>query len=323
MAYTIGRQTTAGMGKESVYGTEVAASVWYPQQEFTIGDSKKTITDNSGVGTRDETLAVDVDYTLSQGNFNGVIYINQFGNVLTAAFGVPTTAAHPDATGVKVHTFIPGGAQPSYTLAGKDPNGSTRFAGAMLNELVINGTTGAYANFTSSWLGRKSTSTANTPSISSDLKRILPSAITIKYADDVASLTAASAKPFEQFSLTFNNNLDTRSSLGTVDPVFLSGVLNASLTLNKAYLDTEFKDLVFGIDKKAIQIAMTNPDEIGTGTPTTPSIVITIEPGYFAEWQKEGGLNDIKTEQITFQPVRNLSNGKTLSIAVTNTETSY
>lgn len=323
MAYIIGRETSAGMGKESVYGTAVAPTVWLPFQEFTVSDTKKTITDDSSVGTREEVLAVDTDYFMSQGNLNGVVYLDQFGHILTASFGAPTSADHETATGVKVFTWVPGGAQPSYTLAGKDVNESTRFAGARLNELVINGTTGAFANFTSSWLGRKSTSTANTVAIPTNLKRVRPDGITIKYAATVDDLAGASSKPFEQFSLTFGNNLDTRPTLGVTDPLILSTTLSASLTLNKAYLDTEFKDLVFGIDKKAIQITLANPTEIGTGTPTTSSLVITVEPGYFAEWQKEGSANDIRTEQITFQPVRNTSNGKTMSFALTTTETSY
>lgn len=322
MSYVLGRQQVAGMGKESAYGTAVTPAAWIPFQEFTISDQKVILTDNSGIGTREDTLAVDTDHTLSQGNLNGVVYVDEFRHILNAAIGAPTRAAVAGATGAFTDTFEVGKANtlPSYTIAAKDSNEDVAFTGAMLNELTINAATGNYATFTSTWLGRESEVDTNTAAITDGQVRFRPEDISIKYANDVASLSGASAKSFQQFALSFSNNIQTLSVLGTKDPEFVPGILSASLTLNKPYKDTEFKNLVFGIDKKAVQITLKRSDlSIGTGTPTNPSITITFEPGYFAEWNKEGGLDDIRTEAITFQPARNFSNSKNVVIAVVST----
>ena len=326
--YSLGRQAAAGLGKESTYGTAVAPDVWLPFQEFTVTDQKVTITDNSGIGTREDTLAVDTDHTLSQGNFNGVIYSDEFGHMLLAALGALSTADHSTATGVKVHTFTPGNTLPSYTIASEDTNEDVRFAGALCNEFTINGATGGYANFTSTWLGRKSASAENTPAFTDDLIRYQPKDITIKYASNVAGLSGATPKPFQQFALTLNNNTQTIARLGSANPDFVPGIFSASLTMSKSYFDTEFKSLVFGSAKQAVQITLSRPDiTIGTHeTPennTHPSIAIIFEPGYFAEWAKQGGLDDLRTEDITFQPIRNFSTSKAMSIVLTTTEASY
>lgn len=328
MSQNLGRESSAGLGKESVYGTEVAATVWMPHQEFTLTDSKVSLTDNSGVGTRDDTLAVDIDHILSQGNFNGLVYNDQFPHMILAALGSISTASHATATGVKVHTLTPGNTLGSYTLAGKDKNASARFAGSMLNELVINGATGSYINYTSAWLGRKSSSTSNSPSYTDNLIRFRPKDVTIKYAATVDDLDEATAKTFQEFSFTIGNNIETVPGLGVETPSYYPKNFSSALTLNKLYVDTEFKDLVMGIDKKAVSIKLERSDiVIGTAAEeednTHPSIEIVFEPGYFAEWSREGGLDDLQTEAITYTPIRNFSASKAFSIICTTTEASF
>jgi len=78
MAKQLGRQRSTGLGKESTYGTAVAATNWFPIQENSINDRKATVTDNSGTGTRDDILSTGIDYLYSDGNINGVIYDKHF-----------------------------------------------------------------------------------------------------------------------------------------------------------------------------------------------------------------------------------------------------
>lgn len=323
MAKLIGRERAAGLGKESVYGTAVAPTHWIPFQEFTINDRKDVLTDNSGTGTRNDTLATDVNYKYSDGNINGIIYPNTFGMIALAAFGRVTTANHPTATGVKVHTFDFADTLPSFTIASEDKNEEVRYPGAVLNELTISAQTGSYATFTSSWLGRQSSPSTVTPAFTQET-RFRPQDVKLYFADTVANLDSATKFCATDFTFTIGNNISPTFCLGTQDPEYDPGVLGLDLTLNKTYVNTSFKDMVMGTDPKAFRIEMVRSDvSIGTVTPTNPSVVIDFEPGLFTDWSREGGLDDMLTEAINYKPLRSFTTGKALSMKITNTETSY
>jgi hypothetical protein len=323
MSAILGRTQAVGLGKESVAGTAVAATKWIPHQELTVEDAKETITDNSAFGTRFDILAVDTSQEWAEGNLNGIIYDRSFGLIAHAALGSVSTGNHATASGVKVHTFTTANTLPTYTLSKKDGNESVRHAYGMLNQLEISVEAGGYASFTSSWMTRKGADVSNTVSLSAE-NRFAPRHVKVYVADDVAGLDSADPSPFTSLTFTYNNNLITDPTLGSIDPTFYPGTVNTSISFSKLYLNTDFKDLVFGTSAKALRIAMINDDiEIGTGTPTNPSIVLDFEPGFFSEWSREGGLGDLKTENISLQPVYSTSASKAFTLKATNTETSY
>lgn len=319
----LGRTQAVGLGKESVVGTAVAPTMWIPQQELTIEDVKDTITDNSAFGTRFDVLAVDTSQERAEGNLNGVVYDRSFGHIALAGLGSVSTASHASAIGAKVHTFTTANTLPSYTLAKKDGNESIRHAYGMLNSFELSVTGDNYVTFTSSWLTRKGVTVANTVALTEE-NRFRPRDVKVYVADTVAALDAATPAKFTSLSFSYNNNLITDPTLGSVDPDYYPGVVNSSLGFEKLYLDTSFKDMVFGTAKKAVRIAITRSDvSIGTGAPTNPSIVFTFQPGFFSEWSRAGGLDDLKTESISYQPIYSMSTSKQFDVAITNMETSY
>ncbi len=323
MAAILGRTRAIGLGKETTPGTAVAATNWYPFQDNTIEDKIDRILDNSGLGTRYTNFQGDTNRVWSEGGLNGILYPKAFGDILLAAMGNVSSAAHPTATGAFVHTFSVGNTPPSYTLSLTDDNESVRAAFAKLNTLEITFNQDGYAQFTSSWMGRQAAATGNTVAYVTE-QGYRPQDCVIKVADDVAGLATATAIRMREGSLSLNNNLITEPSLGTTDPEFYTGVLETSISLSRLYLNTDFKDMVFGSTKKALSITLTRADQsIGTGTPTNPSISFVFQPGFFSEWSREGGLDDLKTENITYNPLFSVAAGKQLEVVVTNDKASY
>jgi hypothetical protein len=319
----LGRTRAVGLGKETTPGVTVAPTHWLPQQDLTLEDRVDRIYDNSGLGTRYGAFAGDTDMERGEGNINGLIYDRSFGHIALAAMGSVSSAAHGTATGVRVHTFSVGSSLPTYTIALKDGNEDVRAGYGMLNSLEISAEQGQYARFTSSWLTRKSATASNTVAFT-DQNRFRPQDVTLKIADDVASLGAAPALRMSSMTLTINNNLITEPSLGTVNPDYYPGVVETSIDFGRVYLDTTLKSLVFGTTKKALQIAFTRTDvSIGTGTPTNPSIVFTFEPGFFSDWGREGGLDDLKRETSNYMPLYSTAASKQFGLVITNTETAY
>lgn len=323
MAAILTRTRSVGLGKETTPGTTVAATRWLPFTDLTIEDRNERIYDESALGTRYKGFAGDTNREWAEGNLNGLIYDRSFGHVALAAMGSVTTAAHGTATGVNVHTFGVGTTLPTYTLSLKDANESTRSGYGTLNTLEITVNQDSHVSFTSSWLARRSASAANTVA-TIDENRFRPADVTVKIADTVAALSGATALRVRDLTFTLNNNVITEPSLGTVNPDYYPGVVETSLSLGRLYLDTTLKDMVFGTTKKALQIALTRSDTtIGTGTPTNPSMVFTFEPGFFSEWSREGGLDDLKTETTTYTPLFSTATSKQFGLVMTNTETSY
>jgi hypothetical protein len=327
MSVVLGRTQFAGLGKESVAGTPVAPTVWIPFQEMSIEDVKDFISDNSAFGSRYNKLATDTSQERAEGNFNGLIYDQSFGFMALAAMGTVSTASHSTATGVKVHTFSVANVLPTFTIAKKDANESKRMAYGMLNQLEIDGDASGYATFTSSWMGHKGETVANTPSFTQE-NRFRPQDIKIYIADDVDSLDAADPISMTSFKLTINNNLITDPTMGSVTPNYYPGEVETAIEFDKLYKDTTFHDLVFGTAPKALRIAMVNADVvIGSAVDpednTNPSVVITFEPGFFSSWKRDGGLGDLKKETIDYDPIFSFADSKMFEIAITNTESAY
>jgi hypothetical protein len=307
-----------------VVGTPVSATVFVPQQDITVEDKLTQIFDDSGLGTRNGQFAADTSLVWSEGNLNGVVYDGSFGHIAYAAMGSVTNAAHPSATGAYDHTFTIGATLPSYTISLSDGNESVQVAGAYLDKLELKMSQGAYVTFTSSWKGLKSASGSVTPSFTAESRYRPQQDVVIKIASTVAGLSGATALRVKDLSFSLENSLITEPSLGTTAPNFYPGTVKSSLSMGRLYLDTSIKDLVFGATAQAMSITMTRSDvSIGTGTPTHPSLTFTFQPGFFTDWSRDGGLDALKQEKFTYQPIFSTSTSKQFDLVMTNTTASY
>lgn len=323
MSQVLGRTRAVGLGKEVTAGTAVAPTVWLPQMDFTMEDKVDRIYDNSGLGTRYDAFAGDTNMESAAGNINGVVYDGSFGNVALAAIGSVSSATHPTATGVKVHTFSVANTLPTYTIASSDANEGTRMAYGALNSLELKMGQGSYVTFTSSWLAQKGATASNTPSFTAE-NRYRPQDVVVKIASTVAGLSGATALRVKDLSFKIDNNIQTEPSLGTVLPTYYPGTVKTSLSMGRLYLDTTMKALVFGTTQQAMSITLTRSDvSIGTGTPTNPSIMITFQPGFFSEWSRDGGLDALKQEKFTYAPIFSTATSKQFDFVMTNMTTSY
>lgn len=323
MSAVLGRTRAYGLGKESVAGTAVAATKWIPQMDLTVEDKIDRIYDTSALGTRFGEFAADTNMTSADGNINGVVYDQSFGMIALAAMGSVSTATHPSATGVKVHTFSIASTLPTYTISTNDANEGIRFAYGILDTLELKMSQGEYVSFASTWKALQGATAANTVTYVSE-NRFRPQDVVVKIASSVAGLGAATPLRVKDLTLKLNNNIITEPRLGTTNPDYYPGVVQTTLEMGRLYLDTSIKSLVFGTTPQAMSIAITRSDvQIGTGTPTNPSIVLTFQPSVFTQWGRDGGLDDLKHEAFTFQPIFSTTTSKAWDLALTNVEASY
>jgi hypothetical protein len=323
MSAILGRTRAYGLGKETTPGTAVSPVVWLPQQDVTVEDNINRIYDNSGLGTRSENFAGDTNLITADGNLNGIVYDNSFGHLALAAIGSVSDAGHPSATGAYDHTFTPGNTLPTYTIGIKDANESTRSAYGTLDKLELKMGQGSYVSFTSTWKAQQSTSVANTVAYVTE-NRYRPQDVVVKIASTVAGLSGATALRVKDLTFSIANSVITEPSLGTTSPTYYPGTRKLTLQMGRLYLDTTIKALVFGSTQQAMSITLSRPDiAIGTGTPTNPSITLTFQPGFFADWNRDGGLDALKQEKFTYEPLFSTSTSQEFNLVMTNTTASY
>lgn len=83
----IGRLHAIGLGKESVRGTAVAATVWIPKQDGALNPAFEKAVDNSAYGVIDEIFDSQTVKDMSMLSLEGVLRDSWLGNLLLGALG--------------------------------------------------------------------------------------------------------------------------------------------------------------------------------------------------------------------------------------------
>jgi hypothetical protein len=136
-----------GLGKESTFGTPVAAVDYLRFASEGINEEIEQIVSEQLNGTIDEGPSYEGLHNIS-GDISFDVYPNVIGHILRSAFGPPTTS-QPDASSnptVYQHVFTPTQvnfsslcAVASYTLEiHRDLEQAFQYAGAVVNELTLN-----------------------------------------------------------------------------------------------------------------------------------------------------------------------------------------
>ncbi|MDP9469051.1 MAG: phage tail tube protein [Chloroflexota bacterium] len=324
MANIIGRLMSVGLGKETTRGTAVAPSYWIPQTEFSVMDRDEKILDESALGRIEQTHDGDKDHQWAEGSISGIVRDQSFGLILLAAFGQSSSALKGTETTVYNHTFTVANTNthPSLTIAAKDANEDVRSALGMLSRLELSAELGSYLTYTADFIATKSAAATNTVSYLTENK-FRPGDITLKIADTVANLGAATATQIRNFTLTIEKNAEPEYALGTTNIVnIFNKEFTTSMSFSALYGDTTLKDLVFGGAKRAMSITITRSD-VTIGAGSNPSLVFTFQPGFFQSWEKDGGLDDILTQNIEFTGLYSTSQSAEISAVLTNTAASY
>jgi len=122
-----------GVGKESAYGTPVAASVWYDIIRENLAARRTTMFDRDTVADRQLTKAVRGEEYV-EGDIEMYLNSQQIGHILLSCLGSVATTG----TGPYTHTFSVADSLPSLTLrSGLDNVKEKIVAGAVVDTLEI------------------------------------------------------------------------------------------------------------------------------------------------------------------------------------------
>jgi len=323
MATKIGRLINVGIARETERGTaETTASFWLPKVDFDFNPRADYAVEESGLGVIDGRSDAKVVEKLGEGSFGGIVYDKSFGLLLAACLGTWSSGTAIDESYTHEFTRLNTNTHPSLTIFHDDGNEDEKFALGMLNSLTINCVAKDFVKYSAGFMSKIGVETASTPSYSAE-NIFLASHVSVKFAATIAALGTASATAVKAFNLTFNKNVEDWMDLGSLDPTdIVNKAFTASGDLEAIYGDSIIRDYMLDGDKKACLITAENTD-ITIGTATHPKLEITLAPMSFRDWGRATGQDDIVSQTVALDGNFNLSDAKTLSVDLVNTQTSY
>ncbi|MFZ3233270.1 MAG: phage tail tube protein [Patescibacteria group bacterium] len=322
MAKFIGRKISVGFGKETVRGTGVAPTAWYPKTNFSVEEKIDTIVDESSIGVIVDSQDQQIVKRFSEGSVEGHFAVNAIALPLLSLFGAVTTTS-PSAGAYK-HAFTLGNTNqsPSITIGMDDGVQDYQFPNAVVDKMKIKVEAGKFVEVTTDFVGKKGETATLTPSFSTDYVLAAKHA-SVKVAANLAGLTGATALAVKSFELTISKKVEAQESLGTTDPTdFINTVVSIEGNLEALYEDeATYKAVALAGSQKSIRL-----DVIDSGTTigasTNPQLRIDLAKAKFKEWSRKTGNNEVVTQSLGFKGLYSLSDAQAIVAELYNTVTS-
>ena len=324
MSNLIGRLRSVGLAKESVKGTAVAPTYWLPYQTFNPNPVIQNKTKDGATGRIEAGHENAIVSQMAQPSVDGILTDKAIGLVLLSALGAVSSAAKSAPnTSVYDHTFTVknDNDHPSLTLSYKDANFGKNIAYAMLSKLEIEAKITDFVRYKAEFIAKLEADGTLTPANAAE-NAFVPKHITVKIADTVAGLGAASAIALQSVKLSINKNAEAIFGLGSHDP---SSIVNKELEIvgdiECLENDASWKTLFTGGTNKAMSITMLSDTVIGTSS--APQLVITFNKVYFDTYKESANLKDLIKENLSFKMLYSLTDSKAVQAVLTNLATAY
>lgn len=210
---------------------------------------------------------------------------------------------------------------PAYTLSSYDPDTQEQAAYCLLDTLDVEIVAGDYIRCTSSWKGKKITSTSGlTPSYPEE-DAFLAKHCTVKLADTVDALTAATAITVRRIKLSFKKNVMDYQGVGSDDLDSLhNGEFEVSGDMDLKYDATTYRDYVTGGTKKAMRLSVVNTDADTIGSGTKPTFQQDFSLLGFTEFDRTSDNGQISEQTIGFKPQYSADRGTYHEAMLVNTK---
>lgn len=161
----IGAFSALGLGKETTWGTGVAATAWFPFSGEGFRDGPEPISELQMRGILDRNPTYK-GMQVVEGSFDGIAFPVELGHLLRAALGAPVTTG----AGPYEHAFTPAqaafsddAALPPYSVSMIRGPQVIRYTGCVLSNLGLSFAQGGLLTYTTSWLGRDAAALTPTP----------------------------------------------------------------------------------------------------------------------------------------------------------------
>lgn len=318
MSKFVGRMGKLGLAIETTRGTPVNPTHWVP---FATNSFKETIEEareTQGLGRIADGDSKFIVARHGEGEIEAQIYDKAMGVILTGLLGaVPNTTGSNPYT--HAFTLSNSNTHKSVSLYWSDPDRSDMYPLGMLDSFNITVEPSAIVGYT---IGYKSKSAREWTTQSANFtalgNKFLHQHLTVKLADTVAGLAAATPITLKNLDLTIGKNTVFDAVIGTVDP---EDILNqqlsveGSLTLN---LESDtFRDYMLNGTYKAMEVKFTRS--------SSSSMTFVFPRVDFNEWEPDYTLDEIAKQTISFKANYDAANALDIisTCELVNAQSSY
>lgn len=321
----IGRLIDIGVGKESVRGTAVAASIWYPRMSGDLNGRVEMLDNESAMGVLEDVNQADVVAQFAEFSLEAKVRDLGYGYFLLNLFGQVSTVAVSGDASVKDHTFtiLQNNQHPSLTLVENNAVQDLAYANAMQDSHELKIEANGYMSFTADGEAKYPTNATATPA-HTDENEFVGRMVSVKFASTVAGLTGATATgKVRTASISFNKNIERVHALGSVDPEDIyNKQFGVKGELEIAWENNTFIDYMKNGTLQSMQLKATNTGKT-IGTLSNPTLTFEFASVSFREISRNLDNDGIVVQTIAFNAVRSLGDGFMVRAILRNLQTAY
>lgn len=326
MTKFIGKKANVGIAKETTRGTaESAANYWLPKTSLSIDDQVDQVEDGNSVGVIEDFADVEKILEYAEGDIEGAIEIDSFGEMLLGTLGTVSTAADSPEVGVNTHTFTTAqnATHQALTLFIDDPNQQYTHANGIIDSMSIEMVEDDYAMYTASFQAKSGSTTTGLSASYTDTTRFRPQHSQLEIADDIASLDDTGYTDIQSMTLDIEKNVEQDNVLGQDSPRdFLNTQFSVTGSLEIIFNDETFKTEMLNDTYKAFRMKFVN-DGVTIGSSANPEMQIDLDRVKITDFTRNYENDSIVNASVEFTATYDLSNSSMISVDLINTVTSY
>jgi len=310
MSKFIGRLVKLGVGRETTRGIGAASTFQVPRTTLSFDDKVVKTRSIGSLGNIADSEESFVTTKYGQGDLEGEIRSKSFGLFLYAMLGTCSSSGVVDSCYTHSFTVSQSNQHQSLAFVVEDDNTHELYKLVMLDSLEIVAELDQVVRFTAGFMSKSSRDTGLTvPAVVAEPK-FTKKHLSVKIADDISSIAAASAISIKSISLKISKNIVLDDVLGTAEPEdILNRQLSVEGTITLNYEAETYKNYMKNGNHKALQLAFTNTDEYAGGT-TRPSLTIQMPKVDFFDWEPAYSLEDIVSQKVSFKANRDVANAQ-------------
>lgn len=325
MSEILKRRFNIGVGKETVRGTKVAPAIWLKTTSEEYNDEIEPVVTERSMGVIEDSDDQVVAKNFSAGPIGGEVFDKSIGYFLLAGLGAVSSVTKSGESLVYEHSFsvLQSALHPTLTLEIKRGDIEQKaYPNVVVDSLKLSAEVNQYVTFEASLRGKAGVVGNATPSYVAE-NYFLAKNISIKLAENLAGLSSANKIDAKNFEIEFIKNVEDKDVLGTDGP---SDFLNKQFAIEgsvELYFSSVYeRDYAIQGLAKAMRIELEN-SAVTIGSTSHPKLVIDIAKAKFSEAKISGGNNDIASLSVTFKGFYSLTDSKSVTAVLTNTQASY
>ncbi len=306
----IGRLVTVGVGRETSRGAGASPVYTIPFATLSFDDKVVQARSTGALGNLADSEEAFVTTKYGQGDLDMELRAKSLGLILYALLGTYGVAGPTDSAYTHSFTLAQTNTHQSLSLVVADSNTTELYKLVMIDSLKLNASLDKVVTMALGFLSKCARSTGLTNPAVVHESKWTKKHISVKLADTIGDLAAASAISIKTLNLNINKNTKVDDSLGTAEPEDINNQqLSVEGDLELNYDAETYKGYMLNGTSRAMQIALTNTDDT-IGASTRPSLTIQLPKVDFNPWAPDYGLDKLVTQKVSFKASRDVANSQ-------------